>query len=141
MSRRDLAELVLLAALWGASFLFMRIGAAEFGPVALVFVRVAGASLLLLLLPLLAWRGEVGALRRHWRAIAAVGILNSALPFLLFMVAALALSAGLMAVFNATAPIWGALVASSGCGRAGLAPERENGRQGDPGGRSPNRVA
>ena len=109
MTRRDLAELVLLAALWGASFLFMRMGAAEFGPAALVFVRVAGASALLL--PLLAWRGEMSALRAHWRPIAAIGALNSALPFLLFMVAALALSAGLMAVFNATAPIWGALVA------------------------------
>lgn len=109
MKRRDLAELFLLGALWGASFLFMRMGAADFGPLALVFVRVAGASAMLL--PLLAWRGEVGVLRRHWRPIALVGLVNSALPFLLFMVAALVLGAGLMSVFNATAPIWGAVVA------------------------------
>jgi drug/metabolite transporter (DMT)-like permease len=41
----DLGELLLLAALWGASFLFMRMGAAEFGPIALVAVRVSGAAL------------------------------------------------------------------------------------------------
>ena len=109
MKRRDLADLVLLAALWGGSFLFMRMGAIEFGPVALVFLRVTGAALLLL--PLLAARGQLGALRSHARAIVAVGIVNSALPFLLFAMAALALTTALMSVFNATASIWGALFA------------------------------
>ena len=109
MNVRDIRELLLLGALWGASFLFMRMGAAEFGPLALVFVRVAGAALVLL--PILVWQGQVAALRQHWRAIALVGLLNSALPFVLFTVAALVLGAALMSVFNATAPIWGALVA------------------------------
>jgi drug/metabolite transporter (DMT)-like permease len=109
MTRRDLTELVLLGAIWGASFLFMRLGAGEFGPIALAFLRVAGASLLLL--PLLARRGEAGALREHWRAIAFVGIVNSAVPFVLFAVAALVLTTALMSVFNATASIWGALIA------------------------------
>lgn len=108
MSRRDLTDLLLLAALWGASFLFMRLGAHEFGPVALVFLRVAGASLMLL--PWLLWRGEGLALRQHWRPVAVVGLVNSALPFLMFAVASLALTAGLMAVFNATAPMWAALL-------------------------------
>lgn len=109
MKPRDLLDLLMLAALWGASFLFMRMGAAEFGPLALVFLRVAGATLLLL--PLLALRGELGALRTHWRDIAVVGLINSALPFLLFALAALSLTTALMSVFNATASIWGALVA------------------------------
>jgi drug/metabolite transporter (DMT)-like permease len=109
MSRRSLFDLLLLGALWGASFLFMRMGAAEFGPAPLVFIRVAGASLLLL--PILAAQGQMPALRQHWRVIAFVGVINSALPFLFFMVAALVLNVGLMAVFNATAPIWGAIVA------------------------------
>ena len=109
MTRRDGTELVLLGAIWGAAFLFMRLGAVDFGPLALVFIRVCGASLMLL--PLLAWQGEMAALRQHWKPIALVGIINSALPFALFMLAALVLGAGLMGVFNATAPIWGALVA------------------------------
>lgn len=110
MNARDTAELMLLGALWGASFLFMRMGALEFGPLALVFVRVGGAALLLL--PLLFWQGQGAVLRRHWWPIAVVGLINSALPFLLYMVAALVLGAGLMAVFNATAPIWAALIAT-----------------------------
>jgi drug/metabolite transporter (DMT)-like permease len=109
VKKRDLLDLVMLAALWGASFLFMRIGASQFGPVALAFLRVAGAALLLL--PLVAARGQGGELRRHWLAIGVVGVVNSALPFLLFALAALALSTALMSVFNATTSIWGALVA------------------------------
>lgn len=109
MSGADLSRLVLLGALWGASFLFMRMGAGEFGPLALVFLRVAGAALLLM--PLVLLRGEGPALRRHWKVIALVGVLNTAVPFVLFTTAALVLSAALMAVFNATVPLWGALVA------------------------------
>ena len=63
MKSSDLGELFALAALWGASFLFMRIGAAEFGPVALSAVRVAGATLFLL--PLLRWRGQMHVLKEH----------------------------------------------------------------------------
>jgi drug/metabolite transporter (DMT)-like permease len=109
MRPRDVAELVALAALWGGSFLFMRMGAGAFGPFALVALRVAGAALLLL--PLVAWGGQLAELRRHWRAILVVGLLNSALPFLAFAYAALSITAGLSAIFNATAPLFGALVA------------------------------
>lgn len=110
MKTHDIAELVALAAIWGASFLFMRLGAGEFGPVALAAVRVGGAALVLM--PLLAWRGQLGELRRHWRAVFVVGAANSALPFLLFSYAALAISAGLSSIFNASTPLWGALIAA-----------------------------
>ncbi len=109
MKTTDIAELVALAAIWGASFLFMRIGVVEFGPLALTALRVAGATLCLL--PLVLWHGHIGALRTHWKAIAVVGLFNSALPFVLFGIAALAINAGLSSIFNATAPLWGALVA------------------------------
>ena len=109
MSRRDIAEMLLLAAIWGASFLFMRVGAGEFGPFALAGLRVLGGAACLL--PLLIWRGEFGALRRHWRPILVVGLTNSALPFLCFGYAALAITGGLSSIFNATTPLWGALLA------------------------------
>ena len=109
MKNADVAELFALAALWGGSFLFMRMGAAEFGPVALAGVRVAGAALFLM--PLLRLRGQVGVLRRHWRAIFVVGVTNSALPFLCFSYAALSITAGLSAIFNAASPLFGALIA------------------------------
>ncbi len=109
MKSQDLVELLALAALWGASFLFMRLGAADFGPVALAALRVGLAALVLL--PLLWQRGQMAALRGHWRPIAVVGVINSALPFVLFGMAALAINAGLSSIFNATAPLWGALIA------------------------------
>lgn len=109
MKPRDLAELLALAALWGASFLFMRLGAGEFGPVALAGLRVVGATLFLL--PLLVARGQLAALRTHWRAIFVVGIANSALPFLAYSYAALSITAGLSSIFNAGTPLWGALIA------------------------------
>lgn len=105
----DLAELLLLAAIWGASFLFMRLGAPEFGPVVLAALRVAGATLTLL--PLLAARQGLAELRREWRPLLLLGLLNSALPFALFSYAALSISAGMSSILNATTPLWGALVA------------------------------
>ena len=109
MRAADVGELLALAALWGGSFLFMRMGAAEFGPVALAAVRVAGAALFLL--PLLALRGQLAELRRHWRMIFVVGLTNSALPFLCFSYAALSITAGLAAIFNAASPLFAALIA------------------------------
>ena len=109
MKPRDTIELLSLAAIWGASFLFLRMGAAEFGPFALAGLRVVGASLFLM--PLLMRRGEWPALRQHWRAIAVVGIANSAIPFLCFSYAALAITGGLSSIFNATTPLWGVLIA------------------------------
>jgi drug/metabolite transporter (DMT)-like permease len=109
LSRRDALDLVLLAALWGASFLFTRLGAADFGPVALAFVRVAGAALMLV--PLMLLRGQQHAWHTHAGPIVWVGVVSSAVPFLLFAAAALVLSTALMSVFNATASIWGALIA------------------------------
>ncbi len=109
MKAADGAELATLAAIWGASFLFMRMGAGEFGPVALAFVRVAGAAAFLL--PLLVWRGQLGALRQHWKPILLVGLTNSAVPFVCFGLAVLAITGGLSAIFNATTPLFGALIA------------------------------
>lgn len=110
MKARDIGDLILLAALWGGSFLFMRIGAGEFGAVALSGLRVAGAALVLM--PLLVLRGQLPALRAHWKAIALVGLFNSALPFVLFSHAALSIPAGLSSVLNSASPLFGALVAA-----------------------------
>lgn len=109
MKPRDTLDMLLLAAIWGASFLFMRLAAPAFGPIALAAVRVLGAALVLL--PLLALRGELGALARHWKPIALVGLTNSALPFVGFGFAALTISAGLASIFNATTPLFSALFA------------------------------
>jgi len=98
MRTRDTAELFALAALWGASFLFMRMGAGEFGAVALAAVRVGIASLVLL--PILFQRGLADELRRHWKPIFIVGLINSALPFVAFSYAALSITAGLSSILT-----------------------------------------
>lgn len=109
MKTSTAAEFVLLAALWGASFMFMLLGATEFGPWATAGARVGIASLVLL--PLL-WRsGHIGLLRQHAGALLISGLLSSAIPFALFSYAVLSISTGLSAILNATAPLFGALVA------------------------------
>ena len=109
MKTRDLTDLTLLGALWGASFLFMRVATPAFGPVALIALRVGLAAVLLMPLALAAGHGP--ELRRRAGAIAWMGVANSAVPFVLFAYATLSLTAGFAALLNATAPMWTALLA------------------------------
>ncbi len=104
-----LLQFVLLAAIWGSSFLFMRLGALEFGALPTAGLRVAIASLFLL--PILLWRGLGPQLAQHWKKVFFVGLLNSAIPFACFSFALLSISTGLSAILNATVPLFGALVA------------------------------
>jgi len=104
-----LLDFVLLAAIWGASFLFMRFGAKELGVFATSGMRVGIAALFLL--PILLVRGHGPSLRRHWKLTFLVGILNSAIPFACFSFALLSISTGLSSILNATTPLFGAVVA------------------------------
>jgi drug/metabolite transporter (DMT)-like permease len=107
MRRADTARLVLLAAIWGASFLFNRIAAPALGPVLTAELRtlIAGVALA----TYFAVSGFDPQWRRWGRQYVIVGIFTSAVPFLLWAYAALSLTAGLMSVLNATSPLWGAL--------------------------------
>ena len=109
MSAAVAAEFILLAALWGASFLFMRLGTLEFGPLPTAGLRVAIASLALL--PVMLSRGLWPQLRQHWKPVMICGLINSAIPFALFSFALLSISTGLSSILNATVPLFGALVA------------------------------
>ncbi|WP_429322037.1 DMT family transporter [Paraburkholderia sp. GAS448] len=113
MTLRNLIQLLILAALWGASFLFIRVGVTDFGVAPLMALRV-GIGALFLFVVLLARRPAREAFStmrtRAWPLLV-VGVLNSAAPFCLFAYAELTLSAGVTSVINATTPLWGALVA------------------------------
>jgi len=109
MSPKLAAEFVLLAALWGSSFLFMRQAALEFGPVATAGLRVAIAGVILA--PILVFTGHWRAFRAHAGRILLVGLINSGIPFLLFGFAVLSISTGLTSILNATVPLFGAVVA------------------------------
>lgn len=109
MRFRDSVDLVVLAAFWGASFLFMRIAVPEFGPVVLAQLRVTIAALFLL--PILLMRSDTSELIRHWKMLALLGVLNSAIPFYLLSFSTLHLTGGFASILNATAPLWAAVVA------------------------------
>ncbi len=104
-----LLDFFMLAAIWGSSFLFMRISTVEFGPLPGAAVRVAIASAFLL--PILVYKGLVAELRRHWKRVFFVGLLNSGIPFACFSFALLSITTGLSSLINATVPLFGALVA------------------------------
>lgn len=113
MKPSHVIQLLVLAALWGASFLFIRVGVTEFGVAPLMALRVSiGAAVLVLMILL---RGKPNAsfatLRARALPLFVVGVLNAAAPFCLFAFAELTLTAGLTSVINATTPLWGALVA------------------------------
>lgn len=109
MNQRDVIDFLMLSALWGASFLFMRLGVPGFGPVALILLRCAIGALTLLPV-LLWWHRDAITPRGVWLA-ALFGVINSSIPFTLLAFAALSLSAGMLSTLNATAPFWGAMIA------------------------------
>jgi drug/metabolite transporter (DMT)-like permease len=108
-NRGWLADFLMLAAIWGASFMFMRLAALELGALPTAALRVAIAALFLL--PLLVVKGHWPVLRQHWRPVFLVGLFNSAIPFALYAFAVMHISTGLSAILNATVPLFGALVA------------------------------
>ncbi|CCD41084.1 Permease of the drug/metabolite transporter(DMT) superfamily [Candidatus Paraburkholderia kirkii UZHbot1] len=113
MNPVNLAQLFVLAALWGGSFLFIRVGVTDCGVAPLMALRVGiGALFLLTMLVLRGTLAEaLATMRRRAWPLLVVGILNLAAPFCLCAYAELTLSAGVTSVINATPPLWGALIA------------------------------
>ena len=101
-------ELTLLGAIWGGSFLFMRVAAADFGPFALVEVRLALGALVLL--PFL-WRARSQFTPALWLHLTWISAINSAIPFILFAWGAERAPAGIGAITNSMAVMFAALIA------------------------------
>jgi len=102
------AKLVLLAAIWGASFLFMRIAVPQLGAVWLLELRLISAALFLLLVA--QWILEPLRVRRYWKHYLMLGTFNTAIPFFTMAWAASTLPASVLSVINATAPLCGLVV-------------------------------
>jgi len=107
-SWRTPVELTMLGAVWGGSFLFMRIAAADFGPFALVEARLALGALTLM--PFL-WRSRALFTPAVWLRVAGIATINSVLPFVLFAWGAERAPAGIGAITNAMTVMFAALVA------------------------------
>ncbi len=111
MRPADLARLVALAAMWGASYLFMRHAVPHFGAVPMIALRVGIAGILLLAYVTL-MRGEVGW-RAHWPAFLFVGAIGLAVPFVLIAEALKSIDASTAAILNALAPLFASIVAAA----------------------------
>ena len=114
MSLLQLAALVALGAMWGVSYIFIRIAVEPMGPIFLMFARVALSGLILLAYA--RWRGQRLNLRGHWRKFLLLGLLGSALPFSLIAWAELTVTASMAAILMSTTPLFTTLVAAVGLG-------------------------
>jgi drug/metabolite transporter (DMT)-like permease len=117
MGARDLGALVLLAALWGASYMFIRVAVPAFGPFTLMGLRVVLAASVLALYAAVLVRG-MPKLRYRWREFLIVGATNSAIPFSLIAAAEIELTASLAAILNSTTALFAAVVAAVWIGEA-----------------------
>lgn len=104
MAQIDLLRFVSLAAIWGSSYMFMRIAVPGFGPLPLVLLRLSGASLFFL--PWLLRAPVRTLLRRNLGGLMVLGAMNSAIPFSLLAFSTLRLQAGYTAVLGATVPLF-----------------------------------
>ncbi|MFZ6767972.1 DMT family transporter [Undibacterium sp. Di26W] len=111
MRSADVLRLISLAAIWGASFLFMRVLAPVVGVLWSAEVRVGLAGMALLAMMLIT--GRAMNFRGNWKSFLILGTINSALPFALYSYAALSIPAGYSAIVNATSPLWGALMGAA----------------------------
>lgn len=109
MSVKNFSILVLLAAIWGASFLLMRVSVPEFGAVPMMFIRVLVAGLFLL--PLVLIKKQQAQIQSNLKTMFVIGIFNSALPFSLIAFSTLYVTAGFASVLNAATPMCAALIA------------------------------
>jgi drug/metabolite transporter (DMT)-like permease len=116
MGARDLGALLLLSALWGASFIFIRVAVPELGPFILVELRVGIAAATLALCAALL--GRLPKLRARWRQFALLGTVNVAIPFSLISAAEINLTASLAAILNSTTVMFTAMVAAVWIGDA-----------------------
>jgi drug/metabolite transporter (DMT)-like permease len=116
VGRRDLGALVLLGALWGGSFIFIRVAVPALGPFVLMELRVGlGAAALALCAVVV---GRLPKLRARWREFLIIGTLNAALPFSLIAAAEINLTASLAAILNSTTVLFTAVVAAVWMGDA-----------------------
>lgn len=109
MTPFQLLELVSLAAIWGASFLFMRIATPEFGPFMLIEFRSLIA--VLFLLPIIFMARKAHYLLQNAGRLLLVGVTGTAIPFCLLSYVTLYVSAGYTSILNSVAPIFTALIA------------------------------
>ncbi len=110
MGAGDAARLLTLAALWGASFLFIRVAVLEVPPLGVVEARLALGALAVAVYAVVRGQRQVLAWLRRPSA-AAVGVVSAGLPYLCFAWGETRVASGIAAICNSAAPIFSALLA------------------------------
>lgn len=111
MQTKWLIDLFVLAAIWGASFMFMRISVPEMGSFGLTFFRTFVAAIFLGLVLFLRNKNELIKIYRYRNLLALIALCSTTVPFTLWSMVSLSLESGTMAVINATTPMFGAIIA------------------------------
>ena len=106
---KDLLLFILLASIWGASFMFTRVSSPEFGAFSFASLRLGIAAVVLF--PILMIGGNWQYLKNDWKLLIFISIFNSGLPFILFAYATLTLEAGMTSVLNSFVPMLSGLIA------------------------------
>ena len=110
MSKKQAFLLICLSALWGSSFMFMRLLAPVFGAAGTAGFRLlVGALTLIVYFLVINYRIPW---KKHWKLLVVIGLINSALPFFLYAFAALHIPSSLSVMINASSPIFGAIFAA-----------------------------
>lgn len=112
MSRRDLIIFISISFMWSLSFIFYRVGVPEFGAIAFASLRVLFAGATMLVFVVLSANNRKG-IRDKWLLLSIIGLLSTAIPFILFSFAAESVNAGVLAVLNASVPMMSGFIAST----------------------------
>ncbi len=106
MTTKGFGMLLLLGAIWGASFMFIKVGGEEMQPFFLVEMRLALAALTLVVVSI-SRAGTFGLMRDHWPTMLVMGLINCAVPYVLITWGETYISSGLASIYNACTPLWG----------------------------------
>src|SRR5919112_2046356 len=109
MGRRAWTLLLTLGAIWGASYMFIKIGLRDFSPGAIAWLRIALAAVVLVGLAQL--RGALGGFRGKLWTLVMLGAVQAAAPFLLIGAGEQEISSSLAGILVTSAPLWTALLA------------------------------
>ena len=110
MTPTEWALLLLLSVLWGSSFLLIKYALKGFQPFSIVLLRVAIASIVLYIVIRIQGK-SLPKDKKLWRDFIVIALFNNAIPFSIIMWAETHISSGLASVLNASAPLWGVILA------------------------------
>ena len=110
MDIKNTLRLIILSALWGGSFIFMRVLSPQLGPILTACMRTLIAGIFLIVLFRIS--GYKIYWKRDYKQLVIIGIINSSIPFYMYAYAALHIPASLSSIMNSMSPMFGAILSA-----------------------------